>query len=146
MAKMINEWYKSGNPVVGPGGVTSGGLVLIVQTMINQGLGMTIHEDGEYGPETENAIKTWQYAHGLSQDGIVGPQTWNSFWQYLGSDICGQYNDCNCYAHYEWITDYLSPIYFRWNQEPTCGLDGSWIFQYGSHWIYMDDAHYDYYS
>lgn len=34
--------------------------------------------DGEFGAETERAVKTWQRSHNLTADGIVGPQTWAS--------------------------------------------------------------------
>jgi hypothetical protein len=32
--------------------------------------------DGVFGSRTKSATKTWQSAHGLSADGIVGPLTW----------------------------------------------------------------------
>jgi hypothetical protein len=32
--------------------------------------------DGIYGPDTEDAIKSFQTSNGLDMDGIVGPQTW----------------------------------------------------------------------
>lgn len=32
-------------------------------------------EDGVYGPACAQAVKTWQAQHGLTADGIVGPQT-----------------------------------------------------------------------
>lgn len=31
---------------------------------------------GKFGPKTEAAVKGWQSAHGLTPDGIVGPDTW----------------------------------------------------------------------
>lgn len=31
---------------------------------------------GKFGPKTEEAVKSWQSAHGLTADGIVGPGTW----------------------------------------------------------------------
>jgi len=31
---------------------------------------------GNYGPKTEDAVKLWQSAHGLTADGIVGDKTW----------------------------------------------------------------------
>lgn len=32
--------------------------------------------DGDFGPQTEAALKEFQKAHGLVPDGICGPQTW----------------------------------------------------------------------
>lgn len=32
--------------------------------------------DGSYGPATEKAVKSYQRANGLEQDGIAGPKTW----------------------------------------------------------------------
>ena len=34
--------------------------------------------DGWYGPDTENAVKRFQNAHQLLNDGIVGSMTWNA--------------------------------------------------------------------
>jgi peptidoglycan hydrolase-like protein with peptidoglycan-binding domain len=32
--------------------------------------------DGDFGPQTESAVKAFQQSRGLTVDGIVGPQTW----------------------------------------------------------------------
>lgn len=37
---------------------------------------LKITADGDFGPKTEAAVKSWQKAHGLFDDGIVGSKTW----------------------------------------------------------------------
>ena len=41
-------------------------------------LQIKLHLDpvGNFGPKTEEAVKLWQAAHGLTADGIVGDKTW----------------------------------------------------------------------
>jgi putative chitinase len=41
-------------------------------------LQVKLHLDpvGNFGPKTEEAVKIWQSAHGLTADGIVGDKTW----------------------------------------------------------------------
>ena len=41
-------------------------------------LQVKLHLDpvGNFGPKTEEAVKMWQSAHGLTADGIVGDKTW----------------------------------------------------------------------
>ena len=34
--------------------------------------------DGDFGADTEKAVKKYQWQHGLEDDGIVGPLTWTS--------------------------------------------------------------------
>lgn len=39
---------------------------------------LDIRIDGIFGPQTQTAVRTYQRAHGLAADGIVGPLTWQS--------------------------------------------------------------------
>ena len=40
-----------------------------------------INIDGEYGPATETAVKAFQKLFGLTQDGVIGPATWEKLYQ-----------------------------------------------------------------
>lgn len=39
---------------------------------------LNVYVDGDFGPNTEKAVKKWQKQNGLLDDGIVGPVTWNA--------------------------------------------------------------------
>jgi len=41
-----------------------------------------IEADGEFGPDTEKALKDWQTKNGLSADGIAGPDTFMAMGLY----------------------------------------------------------------
>jgi hypothetical protein len=43
-----------------------------LQTFLN------VMADGDFGPGTEAAVKSWQAQNGLAADGIVGPKTWEA--------------------------------------------------------------------
>lgn len=59
--------------------------VLIAQDDLNT-LGFTTGGlDGIFGSRTENAVRKYQQSRGLSQDGIVGCNTWRS----LQEDVVG---------------------------------------------------------
>jgi peptidoglycan hydrolase-like protein with peptidoglycan-binding domain len=47
--------------------------------LVQQVVGAT--PDGDFGPKTEQAVKTWQAAHAAQvgpADGVVGPRTWGA--------------------------------------------------------------------
>jgi peptidoglycan hydrolase-like protein with peptidoglycan-binding domain len=56
---------------------SSGGHVEEVQSTLS-GYGYTVTVDGDYGPQTERAVTSWQRSNGLWIDGVVGSQTWGS--------------------------------------------------------------------
>lgn len=47
-----------------------GELVKLVQTKVGD------NADGDFGPKTEAAVRTFQRNHGLVPDGIIGPKSW----------------------------------------------------------------------
>jgi peptidoglycan hydrolase-like protein with peptidoglycan-binding domain len=66
-----NEDASSGGaPAKTSGSTVSGNPVARLQ----HALGMT--PDGEFGPETESAVRRLQARHGLNVDGVVGAETW----------------------------------------------------------------------
>ena len=63
-----------------------GDCVVLIQTKLKQ-LGYDPGPiDGIYGTKTTGAVKLFQSRAGITQDGIVGPQTWSR----LFSTTCGQ--------------------------------------------------------
>jgi peptidoglycan hydrolase-like protein with peptidoglycan-binding domain len=48
----------------------------IQSQLASRGMGVAV--DGDYGPQTADAVKTYQRQKGLLVDGIVGPKTWNA--------------------------------------------------------------------
>lgn len=52
----------------------AGAVVGWVQGLLNR-FGAGLKEDGDFGPKTEQAVRDLQEAHGLTVDGIVGPET-----------------------------------------------------------------------
>jgi peptidoglycan hydrolase-like protein with peptidoglycan-binding domain len=54
---------------------SKGSAVKDVQDRLNS-IGYPLTVDGSFGPGTETAVKQFQTEHGLSADGIIGPETW----------------------------------------------------------------------
>lgn len=63
----------SGWPLVKEG--DSGANVVAVQYLL-QAHSYSLSADGQFGPQTRDAVKRFQARHHLSADGIVGPATW----------------------------------------------------------------------
>jgi peptidoglycan hydrolase-like protein with peptidoglycan-binding domain len=65
-------------------------VVARLQRMLNdRGLGPLV-EDGDFGPKTEAAVKTFQGNEGIGTDGVVGAHTWGALlnsW-LLSSEAC----------------------------------------------------------
>lgn len=70
----------SSTPTTGTPQIQSGSSGPVVtkwqQYLISQG--QAIAADGQFGPATKSATQAWQSAHGLTADGVVGPQTWSA--------------------------------------------------------------------
>jgi lysozyme len=54
---------------------STGGDVPVLQLAL-RATGVYILADGHFGPKTEALVKAFQKAHGLVEDGVVGPKTW----------------------------------------------------------------------
>jgi lysozyme len=65
--------------VTDPGPDTESPFVRTVQFLLAYKFGVGVGPtgpDGKYGPATEASVKAFQASHGLAEDGIVGPLTW----------------------------------------------------------------------
>jgi putative chitinase len=60
-------------PVLARG--SEGDAVVQLQNFLRD-LNFAVAVDGDFGPGTEVAVTRFQFEHGLTADGIVGPETW----------------------------------------------------------------------
>lgn len=55
----------------------SGDAVTLAQRLLNE-TGFALVVDGQYGPNTRSAVTSFQLAHDLAADGVLGPLTWTA--------------------------------------------------------------------
>ncbi|MEQ1570958.1 MAG: peptidoglycan-binding domain-containing protein, partial [Myxococcota bacterium] len=71
----VNTWISTPSRLTL--GWSSGGDVEDLQRRLN-GAGAALTVDGRYGPATARAVRAFQLSHDLSEDGVVGPATWQA--------------------------------------------------------------------
>lgn len=57
---------------------SSGADVARLQRALTAALGTTVGIDGSFGPDTGQAVRTYQSSRALGADGVVGPATWSA--------------------------------------------------------------------
>lgn len=57
--------------------------VEFLQQLLNHHLPYTLLVDEIFGEYTEDAVKDFQGYHDLTQDGVVGPETWHELGIYI---------------------------------------------------------------
>jgi peptidoglycan hydrolase-like protein with peptidoglycan-binding domain len=60
-------------------GSTGPAVVLVQQRLKDRGWSLTV--DGDFGPETDAVVRSFQREKHLRVDGQVGPVTWEALWR-----------------------------------------------------------------
>jgi peptidoglycan hydrolase-like protein with peptidoglycan-binding domain len=85
LAEFLDEPVPAGTPTPPPPSNpyaqiqqgSRGDAVITLQRLLNKhGYGLGV--DGDFGPETDRAVRAYQFAHSLHVDGQVGKDTWGS--------------------------------------------------------------------
>jgi murein L,D-transpeptidase YcbB/YkuD len=71
---MLHGGRADSRPVIPQPTLRLGTPWIVPTKAVQAGLGVT--SDGDFGPKTEAAVKTFQKRSGLEPDGVVGPLTW----------------------------------------------------------------------
>jgi peptidoglycan hydrolase-like protein with peptidoglycan-binding domain len=79
ITKLSSSVAFTGLPVLSKG--SAGDLVVWAQEHL-QSAGEVVAVDGGFGPKTLSAVKSFQLAHGLTVDGIIGAATWSALLAY----------------------------------------------------------------
>jgi peptidoglycan hydrolase-like protein with peptidoglycan-binding domain len=66
----------------------SGDNVVAIQYLLRHH-GSDIEVDGDFGEQTDGAVRAFQTSKGLTVDGVVGPETWGALWVTLRKGTTG---------------------------------------------------------
>jgi peptidoglycan hydrolase-like protein with peptidoglycan-binding domain len=66
----------------------SGDNVVAIQYLLRHH-GSDVEVDGDFGEQTDGAVRAFQTSKGLMVDGVVGPQTWGALWVTLKKGATG---------------------------------------------------------
>ena len=74
-------WFRDNHPQVGQG--ARGSAVAHLQILLG------VRSDGDFGPVTDNAVRTLQASRRIGVDGVCGPDTWGQIHQQLAKGAEG---------------------------------------------------------
>lgn len=72
---------------------STGETVKALQSALNRA-GYAVTVDGVFGSKTATAVKAFQAKHGLLQDAVAGPKTWDKLAPYMTEDVIQVINEC----------------------------------------------------
>jgi peptidoglycan hydrolase-like protein with peptidoglycan-binding domain len=84
ITKLSSSAAVSGMPTLSKG--SAGDLVVWAQEHLRSA-GETVAVDGGFGAQTLSAVKSFQLAHGLTADGVIGNATWSALLSYQPATV-----------------------------------------------------------